>query len=106
MLWSMHAGNGRRPDFELETGCSCEQLRRSPGPAAPSHLGHQISLQSDGVVMLGIVRAVHKGYAAAPRGLNDRFHAFRFRLQFSNVPPLETYPFGWVVAEPFPQLGT
>ena len=29
-----------------------------------------------------------------------------FAFQFGNVPPLETYPFGWVVAKPFPQLGT
>ena len=58
-------------DFELERVPPAQPLRRPPGLALLSHHGRQISLQSDGVVVIRIARAVHKRHVAAARGLND-----------------------------------
>jgi len=61
--------------------------------------------QGDGVVVLGIVRAVQKGHCAMPCGQEDRLPRFWSPIEFGEVPATELLPFRGIVTEPLSQFG-
>src|SRR5262245_15494421 len=69
-----------------------------------SHFGLEILLQRNGVVVLGVVRAVDERDPTPAGGGHDWFPRLRVRVELAPVPFAKVVPFLRIVAEPLAQF--
>src|ERR1051326_9089613 len=77
---------------------------RSCWRGSSPHLGSQVLLQGDRIVVFRVVRAVDQRHTPAARRRHDRLPCVLARVELLGVTPAKRVPFLRVVAEPFPEL--